>query len=155
MQQLREKKEFIQICGKIELRNQIYTEGDLYELPPFYHRRALLSTRILCQRKKLSGNCEAFGQKRELCIKGVAAELYFFQGHSQILPVYGTKEKQPSEQLSSPRDVLEARGIGLHRREIVANMVSRTDLQNAVRDEDAVVQDHLSLDRRKVSSFHP
>ena len=36
----------------------------------------------------------------------------------------------------------------------VANVVSRTDLQNTVRDEDAVVQNHLSLDRRKVSSFH-
>ena len=152
---MREKKEFIQICGKIELRNQIYTGGDLYELPPFYHRRALLSTRILCQRKKLSGNCKTFGQEREFCIKGVKAELHVLQGHSEVLPTYGAKEKQPSEQLPSPRDILEARGIGLHRREIVANMVSRTDLQNAVRDEDAVVQNNLSLDRRKVSSFHP
>ena len=121
----------------------------------FYHRRALLSTRILCQREKLSGNCKTFGQEREFCIKGVTAELYFFQGYSQILPVYGAKEKQPSEQLPSSRDVLGTRGIGLHRREIVANVVSRTDLENAVRDEDAVVQNHLSLDRRKVSSFHP
>ena len=37
-----EKKEFIQICGKIELRNKIYYKGDLYELPPFYHRTPLL-----------------------------------------------------------------------------------------------------------------
>ena len=149
------KNEFIQICGKIELRNQIYTRGDLYELPPFYHRRALLSTRILCQREKLSGNCKTFRQERKFCIKGAAAELYFFQGHSRILPVYGAKEKQSSEQLPSPRDVLEAGDTGLHRRETVANVVSRTNLQNAVRDEDAVVQNDLSLDRRKVSAFHP
>ena len=94
MQQLREKKEFIQICGKIELRNQIYTGGDLYKLPPFYHRRALLSTRILCQREKLSGNYKTFGQKRKFCIKGAVAKLYFFQGYTEILPVYGAKEKQ-------------------------------------------------------------
>ena len=134
---------------------QIYTRGDLYELQTFYHRRALLSTRILRQRKKLSGNCKTFRQECELCIKRTAAELYVLQRHSQILSVYGAKEKQSSEQLPPPRDVLEERGIGLHRREIVANVVSRTDLQNTVRDEDAVVQNHLSLDRRKVSSFHP
>ena len=152
---MREKKEFIQICGKIELQNKFYYKGDLYELLPFYHRRALLSTRILRQRKKLSGNCKTFGQEREFCIQGVKAELHVLQGHSEVLPVYGAKEKQPSEQLPPPRDVLGTRGTGLHRREIVANVVSRTDLENAVRDEDAVVQNHLSLDRRKVSSFHP
>ena len=31
-------------------------QGDLYDLLSFY-RRALLSTRILCQREKLSGKC--------------------------------------------------------------------------------------------------
>ena len=106
-------------------------------------------------KEKVIGKSQAFRQKRELCIKGAAAELYFFQGHSQILPVYGAKEKQSSEQLPSPRDVLEARGVGLHRRKTVANVVSRTDLKNAVRNENAVVQNHLPLDRRKVSSFHP
>ena len=127
----------------------------MYELQTFYHRRALLSTRILCQREKLPRNCKTFGKECEFCVKGAAAELHVLQGHSEVLPVYSAKEKQPSEQLPSPRDVLEARGVGLHRREIVANVVSRTDLPNTVRDEDAVVQNNLSLDRRKVSSFHP
>ena len=144
---MREKKEFIQICGKIELRNQIYTGGDLYELPPFYHRRALLSTRILCQRKKLSGNCKTFGQEREFGIEGITAELYIFQGYTEILSEYGAKEKQFAKQLPSPRNVLETRSIGLHRREIIADMVSRTDSENTMRDEDAVIQDDISLDR--------
>lgn len=126
----------------------------MHELPPFYHRRALLFTGILRQREKLPRNCETFGQKREFCIKGAKTELYVLKRYSQILPVYGAKEKQSSEQLPSPRDVLEERSIGLHRQEIVANMVSRTDLKNTVRDEDAVVQNNLSLDRRKVSSFN-
>ena len=95
------------------------------------------------------------GQECQQCFPGDHAEQDIHEREAGLLPVYGAKEKQPSEQLPPPRDVLEARGIGLHRREIVANVVSRTDLQNAVRDKDAVVQDHLSLDRRKVSSFHP
>ncbi len=45
-EQERIKKEFIQICGKIELRNKIYYTGGLYELPPFYYRRVPLSTKI-------------------------------------------------------------------------------------------------------------
>ena len=68
------KKEFIQICGKIELRNQIYTRGDLYELQTFYHGRALLSTRILCQREKLSGNSKTFGKECQQHFPGDHAE---------------------------------------------------------------------------------
>ena len=150
----REKKEFIQICGKIELRNKI-AKGDLYELSPFYHRRALLSTRILCQREKLSGNSKAFGQERKFCISGIETELYLFQGYPQILSAYGTKEKRLTQQLPPPRNVLETRGVGLHRREVISNMVAGTDIQYPVRDEDAVVQDDLPLDRRKISAFHP
>ena len=39
--------------------------------------------------------------------------------------------------------------------EAVANMVARTDIQYPVLDEDAVVQDNLPLDRRKIFAFHP
>ncbi len=53
------------------MRNKIYYKGDLYELPPFYHRRTLLSTRILCQRKKLSGNRTALGRN----VSSVSREL--------------------------------------------------------------------------------
>ena len=133
------KKEFIQICGKIGLRNKFYCKGDLYELQTFYHRKALLSTGILYQRKKLSGNRKAFGQKCQFGIQGVKTELYVFEGYTEVLPIYGAKEKRSSQQLPPPRDVLGLRGIGLHRRETVANVVARTDSQNAVRDEDAVV----------------
>ena len=112
---LGEKKEFIQICGKIELRNKFYYKGDLYELQTFYHRRTLLSTRILCKGKKLSGNRKTSRQKREFGFQRITEKLYILPRRSEILSVYGAKEKQPSEQLSSPRDVLEARGIGLHR----------------------------------------
>ena len=87
------KKEFIQICGKIELRKQIYTRGDLYELQTFYHRRALLSTRILCQREKLSGNREIARKKRQLGIEGVKTELYVLQGYTEILSAYRAKEE--------------------------------------------------------------
>ena len=82
-------------------------------------------------------------------------ELYLFQGYPQILPVYGAKKKRLEKQLPPPRNVLETRGIGVHRRKAVANMVSRTNIQHAVRDEDAVIQDDLSLDRRKILAFHP
>ena len=34
-------------------------------------------------------------------------------------------------------------------------MVAGTDSEYAVRDEDAVVQDDLPLDRRKIFAFHP
>ena len=147
MQQVKKKKEFIQICGKIELRNQNFAKGDLYELQTFYHRRALLSTRILCKREKLSGNRKTSRQKCEFGIEGITAELYIFQGYTEILSEYGAKEKQFAKQLPSPRNVLETRSIGLHRREIIADMVSRTDSENTMRDEDAVIQDDISLDR--------
>ena len=113
----------------------------------FYHRRALLSTRILCKREKLSGNRKTSRQKCEFGFQRIAAELYLFQRYSQILSVYGAKEKQFAKQLPSPRNVLETRSIGIHRREIIADMVSRTDIQYTMRDEDAVIQDNISLDR--------
>ena len=137
------------------MRNQNFAKGDLYELPPFYHRRALLSTRILCQRKKLSGNREIARKECQLGIERIEAELYVFQGYPAVLSAYGTKEKQSSEQLPPPRNVLETRGAGLHRRETVANVVAGTDIQYPVRDEDAVFQDDLPLDRRKIFAFHP
>ena len=68
---------------------------------------------------------------------------------------YCTKEKQLIRRLPPQGNVLETRSIGLHRRKAVPNMVSRTNLQHAVRDEDAVIQDDLSLDRRKIFAFHP
>ena len=102
-----------------------------------------MSTRILCQREKLSGNRKAVGQERKLHIPGVKAELYVFQGYTEVLSVYGTKEERLAQQLPPPRNVLETRGIGLHRREAVANVVARTDSEYAVRDEAAFVQDDL------------
>ena len=144
---LGEKKEFIQICGKIELRNKFYYKGDLYELQTFYHRRTLLSTRILCKGKKLSGNRKTSRQKREFGFQRITEKLYILPRRSEILSVYGAKEKQLAKQLPPPRNVLETRDIGIHRREAVANVVSRTNIQNAVRDEDAVIQDDLPLDR--------
>ena len=104
-------------------------------------------TRILCKREKLSGNRKTSRQKCEFGIEGITAELYIFQGYTEILSEYGAKEKQFAKQLPSPRNVLETRGIGLHRREIIADMVSRTDSENTMRDEDAVIQDDISLDR--------
>ena len=65
--------------------------------------------------------------------------MYVFQGYPEILSAYGAKEKQPAQQLSAPRDVLETGSIGLHRRKAVPNMVTRTDSEYAVRNEDAVV----------------
>ncbi len=81
--------------------------------------------------------------------------MYVFQGYPEILSAYGTKEKQPAQQLSAPRDVLETRSIGLHRRKAVPNMVSRTNIQHTVRHENAFIQNNLSLDRRKIFAFHP
>ena len=109
----------------------------------------------LRQSEKLSGNRQAFGQKRKFCIKWTEAEQYLFQGYTEILSTYGTKEKQFTQQLPSPRDVLETRGIGLHRREVISNMVAGADSEYAVRDEAAVVQDDLPLDRRKIFALHP
>ena len=88
-------------------------------------------------------------------VSSVSRELNLFQGYTQILPVYGAKKKRLEKQLPPPRDVLETGGVGVHRREAVANMVARTDIQYPVRDEDAVVQDNLPLDRRKIFAFHP
>ena len=106
-----------------------------------------MSTRILCKREKLSGNRKTSRQKCEFGIEGITTELYIFQGYTEILSEYGAKEKQFAKQLPSPRNVLETRGSGLHRREIIADMVSRTDSENTMRDEDAVIQDDISLDR--------
>lgn len=82
-------------------------------------------------------------------------EFYLLQGYPEILSAYGAKEKQTAQQLPPPGNVLETGGIGVHRRKAVANMVARTDSQYAVRDEDAVVQDNIPLDRRKILAFHP
>ena len=62
-----------------------------------------MSTRILCQREKLSGNSKAFRQEREFGIQRAAAELYFFQGCSEILSLHGAEEEQPAQQLPPPR----------------------------------------------------
>ena len=79
------------------------------------------------QRKKLSGNRATFRQERLFRIEGIEAELHVFQGYSEILSAYGAKEKRSAQQLPSPGDVLETRGIGLRRREAVANMAIGTD----------------------------
>ncbi len=96
---------------------------------------------------KLSGNRKTSRQKREFGFQRITEKLYILPRRSEILSVYGAKEKQLAKQLPPPRNVLETRGIGIHRREAVANVVSRTNIQNAVRDEDAVIQDDLPLDR--------
>lgn len=78
----------LNICDEIKLRCKIYIKRGLYELPPFHNRRI-----------KLPRNCKTFGQERKFHIKEATAKLYFFQGRSEVLPVYGTKEKLSSEQL--------------------------------------------------------
>ena len=62
-----------------------------------------MSTRILRQRKKLSGNRKTVGQERQFGIERVKTELYLFQGYTQILPVYGAKKKRLEKQLPPPR----------------------------------------------------
>ena len=89
----RKNEKFIQICGKIELQNKNFSKVDLYELPPFYHRRALLITRILCKRKKLQRNCKAVRTERKFGIKRAEKKLHFLSRYSQILSIYGSKEK--------------------------------------------------------------
>ena len=69
--------------------------------------------------------------------------------------LYGAKEKQLSKQLPSPPDIPESGSVGRHRQEIASNVVSRTEHQYAVRDETAVVQDDISIDRGELSAFHP
>ena len=105
-------------------------------------------------KEKVIGKSRDCSEERQLGIRGVKTELYVLQGYTEILSVYGIKEKQSSEQLPPPRNVLETRSTGLHRRETVANVVSRTDIQNTVRDENAFVQNNLSLDRRKILAFY-
>ena len=71
--------------------------------------------RILCKRKKLSGNCKTSRQERKFGAEGIETELYVFQGYPEILSVYCAKEKQFKKQFPTPRDVLETRSIGIHR----------------------------------------
>ena len=59
------KKESIQICGKIELRNKIYTKEICMNYHHFTIEERCCLRGILCQREKLSGNRKAFGQKRK------------------------------------------------------------------------------------------
>ena len=105
-------------------------------------------------KEKVIGKSHGFRQERQFGIEGTAAELYLLQGYTSVLSAYGAKEKRSAQQLPPPRNVPGTRGIGLHRREAVFDMVARTDSEHAVRDEDAVVQDDLPLDRRKLSAFH-
>ena len=114
---------------------------------PFYHRRALPITRIVCKRHKLSGNRKITRREREFGLERIAEKLYFVQGYTEILSVYGAMEKQSAKQLPSPRDVLEPGSVELHRRKVITNVVFRTDRQYAVRDENVVVQNDLSPDR--------
>ena len=53
-------------------------KGDPYELPPSYHRRALLSTGILQKRIQLSKNSRVIRAKREYDIARVAKVLYTY-----------------------------------------------------------------------------
>ena len=87
----KEKKEFIQICGKIELRNQNFAKEICMNYKHFTIEE-LLSTRILCKREKLSGNRKTSRQKCEFGIEGITAELYFFQGYTEILSEYAQKK---------------------------------------------------------------
>lgn len=52
---------------------------------PFYHRRALPITRIVCKRHKLSGNRKITRREREFGLERIAEELYLFQGYTKIL----------------------------------------------------------------------
>ncbi len=75
------------------------------------------------------------------------------QRYPEILSTYGTKEKQFKEFISAPRNVLERRSIG-HRRKDCTNVVAGANIKNALRNENAVVQDDISVDRRKIPAIH-
>ena len=144
---MKEKKEFIQICGKIELLNKNFAKEICMNYKHFTIEERCCLREYYVKGKSYREIARLLGRKCEFGIEGITAELYIFQGYTEILSEYGAKEKQFAKQLPSPRNVLETRSIGLHRREIIANLVSRTDSENTMRDEDAVIQDDISLDR--------
>ena len=78
----------------------------------------------------------------------------FFRDIPRYYPHTAQKKSNLRSSYRPPRNVLETRSTGLHRRETVANVVSRTDIQNTVRHENAFVQNNLSLDRRKILAFY-
>ena len=59
-----------------------------------------------------------------------------------------------AQKKSSLRSSFRHRGV-FWKREVLANVVARTDSEHTVRDEDAVIQDNLPLDRRKILALRP
>ncbi len=67
-------------------------KGDPYELPPSYHRRAMLSTGILQKRIQLSKNSRVIRAKCEYDIAGIKAELLVYECKAGILSTYSAEE---------------------------------------------------------------
>ena len=63
-----------------------FCQGDLYELQTFYHRRALLSTRILCKREKLSGNRKTLGRNVSSVSRELRRNCTFFRDIPRYYP---------------------------------------------------------------------
>ena len=76
-------------------------KGDPYELPPSYHRRALLSTGILQKRIQLSKNSGIIGAKREYDIAGIKAELFVYECKAGVISTHSAEEMQFKTKLLS------------------------------------------------------
>ena len=137
-----------------KVAKQKFCQGDLYELQTFYLKRTLLSTEYYVKGKSYRQIAGFLGGNINSVSRELRRNCTFFPRYTEILSVYGAKEKQRAEQLPPPRDVLETRSIGIHRRKVVANVVSRTDSKHTLRNEDAFIQDDLPLDRWEISVFY-
>ena len=78
MQQVRKKEEVHMNLWYNRVTTHHIPKGDPYELPPSYHRIALLSTGILQKRIQLSKNSRVIRTKCEYDIERVAKELYSY-----------------------------------------------------------------------------
>ena len=67
-------------------------KGDPYELPPSYHRRALLSTGILQKRIQLSKNSRLIRAECKYDIARATPELLVYECETGILSAHSTKE---------------------------------------------------------------
>ena len=67
-----------------------------------------------------------------------------------ILSAYGAKEEQFAEVVLSQGYVLGQRDTRIHKREAALDMVSGADIVYSVRNQDAVIQDDISLDISRI-----
>ena len=142
----RQRKRVHTICGKkIKPRNPIYTK----EICMNYHHFTIEER---CPLREYDVKGKSYREIARLLgrnVSSISRELRrnctFFKDIPRYYPY--TAQKKPAKQLPSPRNILETRSIGIHRRKAVANVVSRTDSKHALRDEDAVIQDDLPMDR--------